>query len=187
MGKAWWKGGLGGGNLADMEEVIFPDVEGDGKVPADGVGGGGPPTDPGGGQPPGWGGPLESGQPTDGVGNLEEADEEGVDLSMPELLEDDDDEDEEGEENMGGEEPPIVRTSSRGNRGVPPTRYYDVFELASDITSPPTIAMALGGDKGVGCCHEGGAGVPMGKWSVRGGATTLGEGDWHKMGNEGEN
>ena len=42
VGKAWWKGGLGGGNLADMEEVIFPDVEGDGEVPADGVGGGGP-------------------------------------------------------------------------------------------------------------------------------------------------
>ena len=82
------------------------------------------------------------------MGNLEEADEEGVDLNMPELLEDDDDEDEEGEENQGGEEPPTVRTSSRGNRGVPPTRYHDVFELASDITSPPTVAMALGGEKG---------------------------------------
>ena len=91
-----------------------------------------------GGQPPGGGGPPESGQPTDGVGNLEEAKEEAVDLSMPELLEDDDDEDEEGEENLGGGEPPIVRTSSWGNRGVPPTRYHDVFELASDITSPPT-------------------------------------------------
>ena len=41
-----------------------------------------------------------------------------------------------------------MRTSSRGNRGVPPTRYHDVFELASDITSPPTVAMALGGEKG---------------------------------------
>ena len=112
--------------MADMEEVIFPDVEGDGEVPADVVGGGGPPADPGGGQPPGGGGPPESGQPADGVGNLEEADEEGVDLSMP-------------------EQPPTVRTSSRGNRGVPPTRYHDVFELASDITSPPTVAMALGG------------------------------------------
>ena len=43
VGRAWWKGGLGGGNLVDMEVVIFPDAEGDGDVPADGVGGGGPP------------------------------------------------------------------------------------------------------------------------------------------------
>ena len=42
VGKAWWKGGLGGVNLADMEVVIFPDAEGDGDVPADSVGGVGP-------------------------------------------------------------------------------------------------------------------------------------------------
>ena len=77
------------------------------------------------------------------MGNLEEAEEEGVYLSIPELLEDDDDDDdEEREENLGGEEPPIVRTSSRGNRGVPPTRYHDAFELASNITRPPIVAMA---------------------------------------------
>ena len=39
VGKAWWKGGLGGGNIADMEVVTFPDAEGDGDIPADGVGG----------------------------------------------------------------------------------------------------------------------------------------------------
>ena len=61
VGKTWWKGGLKGGNLADMEVVIVPDAEGDGDVPADGVGGCGPPADPGGGQLPGGGGPPESG------------------------------------------------------------------------------------------------------------------------------
>ena len=30
VGRAWWKGGLGGGNLADMEVVTFLDVEGGG-------------------------------------------------------------------------------------------------------------------------------------------------------------
>ena len=42
-----------------------------------------------------------------------------------------------------------MRSSTRGNRGVPPTRYHDVFELAADIMSPPTVAMALDGEKGV--------------------------------------
>ena len=96
---------------------------------------------------PGWG-PPDAGQPMDGVGNLEEADEEGIDPDMPELPEDDDDEDEEGKGNQGGEEPPAVRISTRGNRGVPPTRYHNVFELAADIMSPPTVAMALDGEKG---------------------------------------
>ena len=50
VGKAWWKGGLGRDDLAEMEEVVFPDVGGDWDVPADGVGGGGvPPAAPGGG------------------------------------------------------------------------------------------------------------------------------------------
>ena len=49
----------------------------------------------------GW--PPKAGQPADRVGKLKEVDEEGIDLNMPELLEDDDDEDEEGEENQGGE------------------------------------------------------------------------------------
>ena len=85
----------------------------------------------------------------DGVGNLEEADEEVIDPDMPELLEDDDDdEDEEGEGNQGREEPPAVRISTRGNRGVPPTRYHDVFELVADIMSPPTVAMTLDEEKG---------------------------------------
>ena len=88
-----------------MEVVTFPDVEGDADVPADGMGGGGPPAEPGGGQPPGGGGLPESGQPADGVGNLEEADEEGVDLNMPELLEDDD--------NEGGGESGWRRTPNR--------------------------------------------------------------------------
>ena len=97
VGKAWWEGGLGRGNPADMEVVTFPDAEGDGSIPADGVGGGGTPAVPGGGEPLGGGGPPEAGQPADGVGNLEEADEEGVDLNMPELLEDDDDDDDDEE------------------------------------------------------------------------------------------
>ena len=42
-----------------------------------------------------------------------------------------------------------MRSSLRGNRGVPPTRYHDVFELAADIMSPPTVAMVLDGEKGV--------------------------------------
>ena len=41
-----------------------------------------------------------------------------------------------------------MRSSTRGIKGVPPTRYHDVFELAADIMSPPTVAMALDGEKG---------------------------------------
>ena len=95
VGKAWWTGGLGGGNLADIEVVTFLDAEGDGDIPADWVGGGGTPAVSGGGQPPGGGGPPDASQPMDGVRNLEEVDEEGIDPDMPELLEDDDDEDDE--------------------------------------------------------------------------------------------
>ena len=45
-------------------------------------------------------------------------------------------------------DPPAPRTSSRANRGVPATRYDDVFELAAEIMCPPTVAMALEGVKG---------------------------------------
>ena len=95
------------------------------------------------------------------MGNLEEADEEGIDPNMPDLLEwneeigaygypdsDDDEEDEEEEGGHGGGEPPVVRSSTRGNRGVPFTRYHDVFEQGANIMSPPTVAMALDGEKG---------------------------------------
>ena len=34
VGKAWWRGGLGVEDLADMEVVIFPDAEGDEDAPA---------------------------------------------------------------------------------------------------------------------------------------------------------
>ena len=62
----------------------------------------------------------------DGMGNLEEVDEEGIDPNMPDLLEgteeigaygypdsDDDEEDEEEEGGQGGGEPPAVRSSAR--------------------------------------------------------------------------
>ena len=49
VGKAWWRGGLGMKDLAHMEVVIFTDAEGNGNARADGVGGGAPPTAPGGG------------------------------------------------------------------------------------------------------------------------------------------
>ena len=45
-------------------------------------------------------------------------------------------------------DPPAPRTNSRANRGVPPTSYDDVFELAGEIMSPPTMAIALEGVKG---------------------------------------
>ena len=45
-------------------------------------------------------------------------------------------------------DPPTPRTSKRANKGVPATRYDDVFELAAEIMSPPTVAMALEGVKG---------------------------------------
>ena len=41
-----------------------------------------------------------------------------------------------------------MRSSNRGNRGVPPTRYHDVLYLAADIMIPLTVAMALDGEKG---------------------------------------
>ena len=97
----------------------------------------------------------------DGMGNLEEVEEEDIDPNMLDLLEwneenraygypnSDDEEDEEEEGGQGGGEPPAVRSCTRGNTGVPPTRYHDVFELAPDIMSPPTMAVALDGEKGV--------------------------------------
>ena len=42
VAKAWWRGGLGVEDLADMEVVIFPDAKGNGDAPADRVGGGAP-------------------------------------------------------------------------------------------------------------------------------------------------
>ena len=84
--KAWWRGGLGVEDLAHMEVVIFPDAEGDGDAVADGVGGGAPLAAPGGGQPPGDGGPPDLGLLVDGMGNLEEAEEEDIDPNMPDVL-----------------------------------------------------------------------------------------------------
>ena len=96
----------------------------------------------------------------DGMENLEEAAEEDIDPNMPDMLEwneeigahgypdNDDGEDEEEEGGQGGEEPPAVRSNTRGNGGVPPIRYDDVFELVADIISPPTVAMALDGKEG---------------------------------------
>ena len=42
-----------------------------------------------------------------------------------------------------------MRSTTRGNGGVPPTRYHDVFELATDIMSPPIVSLALDREKGV--------------------------------------
>ena len=61
------------------------------------------------------------------------------------------DSDQEGEgDGDGGDhgDPPPPRTSSTANRGVPATRYGDVFELAAEIMCLPTVAMALEGVKG---------------------------------------
>ena len=115
---------------------------------------------PGGGQPSGGGGPPNLGLLVDGKGNLEEVEEEDDDSNMPGLQEwneeigaydypdSDNEEDEEEEGEQGGGDPPVVWSSTRGNRGVPPTRYHDVFELDADIMSPLTVAMALDGEKG---------------------------------------
>ena len=109
--------------------------------------------------PSGGGGPPDPGLPVDGMGNLEEAEEDDIDPNMLDVLEwteengaygypnSDDEEDEEEEGGQGGGEP-AVRSSTRGNRGVPPTHYHDGFELVADIMSPPIVAMALDGEKG---------------------------------------
>ena len=134
--------------------------------------GGAPPTAPSGGQPPGGGGLPDLGLPVDGMGNLEEAEEEDIDPNMPDVLEWNEEngaygyldiDDEEGEEEEGGHgggKPPVVRSSTRGNIGVHPTRYHDVFELAAQchIMSPPIVAMALDGARGAEW-----AGLPLGE------------------------
>ena len=62
-------------------------------------------------------------------------------------------------------DPPAPRTSNKLNRGVPATRYDDVFELAAEIMSP-FVAMALEGVKvypqppQVGASRLAGMGVP---------------------------
>ena len=161
VGKAWWKGGLGRDDLSEMEEVIFLDVDGDWDAPTDEVGGGGwPPAAPGGGQPPGGDDPADLGPLADGMG-LEEAEKEENDPDLHELLvwneeageyqspsSGDDEEEDEEEGRDGGEDVPAVRNITRGNRGVPATRYDDVFELAAEVMSPPNVVMALEGVRG---------------------------------------
>ena len=60
----------------------------------------------------------------------------------------DDDEEDEEEGGDGGGDTPAMRSSTRGNRGVPTTRYDDVFELAAQVMSPPNVSMALEGVRG---------------------------------------
>lgn len=44
--------------------------------------------------------------------------------------------------------PKVVRVSSKGNRGVPATRYDEIFEVAANFMNPPTISAAMEGDDG---------------------------------------
>ena len=89
------------------------------------------------------------------------AEDEEDDPNLPELLvwnEDageyqsprygDDDEEDDKEGGDGGGDIPAMRSSTWGNRGVPATRYDDMFELAAEVRSPPNVAMALEGSRG---------------------------------------
>ena len=124
VGKEWWKYGLGSGSLPGMEEVVFPDAEGDAHFPANGLDWLGSPTGPGRGQLPGGGG--------NGGGNGDDED----DPNVPELVENDDDEDGDEDADGDGDGPtPGPRMSNRGNRVVPPPRYDEVYEIAVDLMS----------------------------------------------------
>ena len=138
-------GGLGECSVPGMETVEFPDVEGDGDLPAGDGEGAGPPAFPGGPasgvQPPAAGGAEAGGQPPARDGAWGEISEDLADL--PDLVASDDEDD-------NNPPPPIfgVRRSSRLARGVPAVRYDEVFEIAADFMSPPTVSVALGGEKG---------------------------------------
>ena len=126
-------GGLGECSVPGMETVEFPDVEGDGDLPAGDGEGAGPPAFPG--------GPASGVQPPARDGAWGEISEDLADL--PDLVASDDEDD-------NNPPPPIfgVRRSSRLARGVPAVRYDEVFEIVADFMSPPTMSVALGGETG---------------------------------------
>ena len=132
VGRSWWLG-TQVGELGEMERVDFRDQHGDRDPLADGdrptVIMDGPPAYPGGGPP------LSLTLPPPATNNDEEAD-------MPDLLSSDDDD---GDEDPPAPPHPLI--SARGNRGVPATRYDEIFEVAADFMNPPSMTVALEGVK----------------------------------------
>ena len=124
-------------NLEEMEVVAFLDQNGDGKplVGGDGIAasGDGPLVNPGGPPapppppflppPP----PLDAGKDEEEMSNL-----------VPSDVDDDDND---------PLTPPLLGVSARENRGVPTARYDEIFVLVADILSPPSVTVAIEGDK----------------------------------------
>ena len=131
VGPGWWriKGEVGASLKEDEQDVEFPDL-----VPA--AGDEGNPSLPHLPPPP----PPPSLPPTPNVVVPPEADDE-----IPPLIEDDSDS--EGGDDNDDTPPPTSRRSGRLNRGVPATRYDDIYEAAIDIMCPETVKEALGGDQ----------------------------------------
>ena len=48
--------------------------------------------------------------------------------------------------------PQVIRVSARGNRGVPATRYDEIFEVAAGFMNPPTVTAAMK-EGGVDCSN----------------------------------
>ena len=106
--------------------MVFPADDEDGSAPANrnvaALNGDGSPAASSGPPPP----------PPPGAGDID-------DDELPPLFEDDDDDDVDDVDSP----PPQVRVSARGNRGVPATRYDEIFEVAADFMNPPTVSAAM--------------------------------------------
>ena len=142
----WWLKCRGGDKLEEMEKVEFPAENADGDVPAAGdeevedgdalpaVLGGLPPPPP----PP----PPPHADDVDDVDDVDDGDDDDLPPLLP--FNSGSDNDDDGEIPL----PQVPRVSSRGNRGVPATRFDEIFEVAADFLNPPTVTIAMESGEG---------------------------------------
>ena len=139
VGRGWWLGRRDGNNVEEMETVVFPAENEDGEAPLGGVvaaANGDAPPAVSDGPPP----PPPPPPPPDADGNDDD--------DLPPLLPSVDDDDDDDVDDIDSPPPRMVRVSLRGNRGVPATRFDEIFEVAADFMNPPTVSAAMEGGNG---------------------------------------
>ena len=112
-----------------METVVFPAELEDGDASAAGV------AMAGDGSPPDSDGPPPPPPPNSGDDNIDDDD-------LPTLLPTGDDDDDDIDD-VDIPPPRVVRVSARGDRGVPATRYDEVFEVAADFMNPLAVITSM--------------------------------------------
>ena len=122
-----------------METVVFPAELEDGDASAAGVA----TAANGDGPPPASDGPPPLPPPPPPALPLSILDDD----ELPPLISTDDDDDDDDIDDVDSPPPQVIRVSARGNRGVPATRYDEIFEVAADFMNPPTVSAAMGSGK----------------------------------------